>query len=339
MKQKVTIKTIARDLGVSVSTVSKALKDSHEIGKSTKKRVQEYARVHNYSPNKMALRLRGTNTQIIGIILPKAVHYFFSTIISGIDYIANKRGYNIMLCFSNESKQEEIEVVKMLSDRVDGIITSIATETFIDNDFRHFEELIQNEIPIVTVDRIIPNINCDKVIIDDKLAGYQATQHLLDLGCTKIASITTPEKVTVGQLREEGFEEALKERGLELAAQQVLHVQEEEDAYQQIKEFFRQEFDGIFAVNEEYAALAIRVAKENGLQIPQDVAVLGFTDGLISEYASPSITAVDQYGFSMGEKAAQILIDRIEGKLKTAPSTTIVASKLKIRESTGKQLR
>ncbi|CAM1343312.1 LacI family DNA-binding transcriptional regulator [Tenacibaculum amylolyticum] len=335
MKPKITIKIIAKELGVSTSTVSKALRDSHEISHETKERIKAYANYYNYRPNNLALQLRNQKTKVIGIVLPKIVHHFFSTVISGIENVANKRGYNIMVCFSNENQEKEIETINVLTNgSVDGLIVSIAKETLRNKELGHFYRLISNEVPLVLFDRVHDSINCDKVIVDDIGAGYKATKHLIDKGCKNIAIITTPEHVTVGLDRYQGYERALKESGIKIDKSLVVNVDEKESIYDQIALLFSQNIDAVFAVNEIYAAIAIRIAKEKGIKIPEELSVIGFTDGLISEYSSPSITTIVQHGFTMGEQAAELLIDRIEGaENEVNPQTKVISSNLKIRES------
>ncbi|WP_299621161.1 LacI family DNA-binding transcriptional regulator [uncultured Tenacibaculum sp.] len=335
MKPKITIKIIAKELGVSTSTVSKALRDSHEISQETKDRIKAYANYYNYRPNNLALQLRNQKTKVIGIVLPKIVHHFFSTVISGIEKVANERGYNIMVCFSNEDQQKEIETINVLTNgSVDGLIVSIAKETLRNKALDHFYRLIDNEMPIVLFDRVHESIRCDKVIVDDIGAGYKATKYLTDIGCKKIGIVTTPEHVTVGLDRYQGYERALKEQGIAVDKAMIINVDEEQDIYEQIKVLFNQELDAVFAVNEIYAATAIKIAKEKKLNIPEDLSVIGFTDGLISKYSSPSITTVVQHGYTMGEQAAELLIDRIENKdNERFPQTKVISSNLKLRES------
>ncbi|WP_299836185.1 LacI family DNA-binding transcriptional regulator [uncultured Tenacibaculum sp.] len=335
MKPKITIKIIAKELGVSTSTVSKALRDSHEISQETKDRIKAYANYYNYRPNNLALQLRNQKTKVIGIVLPKIVHHFFSTVISGIEKVANERGYNIMVCFSNEDQQKEIETINVLTNgSVDGLIVSIAKETLRNKALDHFYRLIDNEMPIVLFDRVHESIRCDKVIVDDIGAGYKATKYLTDIGCKKIGIVTTPEHVTVGLDRYQGYERALKEQGIAVDKALIINVDEEQDIYEQIKMLFDQELDAVFAVNEIYAATAIKIAKEKKLNIPEDLSVIGFTDGLISKYSSPSITTVVQHGYTMGEQAAELLIDRIENKdNERFPQTKVISSNLKLRES------
>jgi LacI family transcriptional regulator len=338
MKQKITLKTIAKEFGVSTSTVSKALNDSHEISIETKERITAYAKYYNYKPNSLALQLRTQKTKVIGVIIPQIVHHFFSTVISGIEEVANERGYNVMICFSNNSYKREVENVELLANgSVDGLLVSISKETLENDKFSHFQSLIDDEIPLVMFDRVLDTIHCDKVVVDDQGAGYKATKHLLDSGCKNIALITTPNHVTVGTLRREGYERALKEQFLKVERNLIVEVDEKEDLHSEISKVFNQQIDAVFAVNEIYAAIAIRIAKEKGLKIPEDISVIGFTDGLISEYSSPSITTIVQHGLTMGRQAAELLVDKIEDKSGAKGlQTKVISSNLKIRESSIK---
>ncbi|SEB48998.1 transcriptional regulator, LacI family [Tenacibaculum sp. MAR_2009_124] len=338
MKTKITIKTIAKELGVATSTVSKALRDSSEISKETKERIKAYADYYNYRPNNLALQLRNQKTKVIGIILPQIVHHFFSTVIKGIEKVASERGYNIMVCFSNDLEKKEAETIDVLTNgSVDGLLVSIAKETLEKGTFKHFNRLIDNNIPLVLFDRTHESLKCDKVIVDDVGAGYKATKYLLDSGCDTIGILTTPTHVTVGLDRLLGYEKALKDSGKTINHKLITRVNEEHEIKAQAEKLFEEPIDAIFAVNEIYAAIAIRIAKEKCLNIPNDISIIGFTDGLISQYASPSISTVVQHGFTMGEQSAELLIDCIEGnKENEVTKTKVISSNLKIRESSKK---
>ncbi|MAD97189.1 MAG: LacI family transcriptional regulator [Flavobacteriaceae bacterium] len=336
MRQKITIKTIAKELGVSTSTVSKALKDSHEISADTKQKIQAYANLYNYKPNNLALQLRNQKTKLIGVILPKIVHHFFSTIIKGIEEVANERGYHIMVCFSNESFKKEYENLRVLSNgSVDGLIVSIANETMENKDFSQFKDLVSEEIPLVMIDRVVSDILCDKVVVDDVGGGYKATDYLLRTGCKRIALVTTPNHVSVSALRRQGYEKALIEHYIKSDTSIIVEIDEEENFNDQIAPIFNKDIDAILAVNEIYAAKCIKYAKAKGLEVPYDISVIGFTDGLISEYSSPSITSVAQHGFLMGKQAVDMLINHIENDSEDyKPKRNVISSDLIIREST-----
>lgn len=335
MKQKVTIKTIAKELGVSTSTVSKALRDSHEISVETKEKIKAYADYYNYKPNNLALQLRNQKTKVIGVILPKIVHHFFSTVINGIENGAREKGYQMIVCFSNETYQSEVDNLKVLSNgSVDGLLVSIAKETLQNGNFSHFNDLVNEEIPLVMIDRVIDAIPCDKVIVDDVGAGYKATRHLLEKGRKRIAFLGTPEHVNVGVLRQDGYQRALKESNIAVSRELMVEIDEDAELKPQIEGVLTKDIDAVFAVNEIYAANAIQIAKEKGIQVPKDVAVVGFTDGLISEFSSPSISAIVQHGYTMGRQAVEMLIERIENEGDTLPPRVkVISSNLHVRES------
>lgn len=341
MKEKITIKDIAKELGVSTSTVSKALKDSHEISESTKKRIKAFADFYHYKPNSLALKLRNQKTQIIGVIIPEIVHHYFSSVIQGIEKVANNRGYNIMICVSNESYDKELLNIEMLANgSVDGLLISISKETQKIQDYSHFNELLENKVPFVLFDRIEKSIACDKIITDDEGGAYKATKELIEKGCQKIALITTPDYITVGKLRNNGYVKALLKFGIKKDPSIIVKIDKLDDdhqgIYNQIKKllFVKNPPDGIFAVNELYAALAMKIAKERGLKIPEDIEIIGFTDGIISEFSSPSLTTVAQHGYTMGKQAVEMLINRIENKTSEPYQTKVISTNLTYRETT-----
>ena len=241
-----------------------------------------------------------------------------------------------MVCFSNESYKKEVETLKVLSNgSVDGLIVSIANETLENKDFNHFVDLVSEEIPLVLFDRVVDEILCDKVVVDDVGAGYKATKHLIENGRKKIALITTPNHVNVGTLRRQGYEKALIEAYIKTDKNLIVEIDEKKDIKSQIEKVFKEDIDAVFAVNEIYAANSMRIAKEKGLSIPNEISIIGFTDGLISEYSSPSITTIAQHGFTMGIQAVELLIERIENETEVyRPKKIVISSDLKIREST-----
>ncbi len=338
MSKKVNIKTIASELGVSPSTVSKALKDSHEISKETRARIQAYAKFYNYKPNKLALGLRNQKTMVIGVIIPEIVHHFFSRVISGIENTAYQKDYNLMICVSKDKLSKEIQNIEMLTNgSIDGLLIALAKETLEKNDYKHFDQLISQDFPIVFFDRYPPNLEVDKVIIDDAAGGYKAAKHLIEKGCKKLAILTTPEHVTVGVGREKGFLKALGEAELKIYPDFDIKINEQEPIEPQIEKLFshKEMPDGIFAVNEPYAAAALKIAKNKGLRVPDDVAIIAFTDGLISKTTSPTLSTVAQHGYTMGAEAVEILLNKIYNQKEKTPAQTIVISTNVIeREST-----
>ena len=340
MKQKITLKKIAKEFDVSISTVSKALKDSHEISVEMKEKIQAFANYYQYRPNSLALNLRNQKTKTIGVILPEIVHHFFTKVITGVEQLANEKGYNVMICVSNESYEKEVLNLEMLANGiVDGIIVSISKETEERDDYRHFTELMRNGIPLVMFDRVVDQINCNKVIADDVGGAFQATDYLIRNGCSRVALITTPDYVVVGNERKQGYLKALKEHGVPVRENFVIKVQQENEIEGRLQELFSgpEVPDGIFAVNEIYAAIAMKVCRKNGYEVPGDIEVIGFTDGLISEFTTPSMTTVAQHGRHIGRKALELLLDEIDsGEAEYRYKTVLINTDLKIRNSTKK---
>ncbi len=322
MKRKITLKQIARELDVSISTVSKALSNSKEISEDTTQKIQAFAKLYNYKPNNIALSLKNRKTKTIGILIPEIVHHFFSTVIRGIELIANRRGYNVIVGLSNESFTKEIINMEMLANgSIDGFILSISKETLLKQDYHHFHATINQGMPIVMFDRVVSEVDCDKVIVDDFTGAVKAVKKLIDSGCKRIGLITTMDYVSVGKLRTQGYLEALEDRGVVADSNLILKIDDSLDVENHLEilenemtQFFKvnETIDGIFAVNELYAVTAMKVAKRLGLQIPNDIQVIGFTDGVLSKHATPSLTTVSQHGQKMGEQAANLLIDRLE---------------------------
>lgn len=338
MKRKVTLKQIAKELDVSISTVSKSLKDSPEISEDTRLKVQAFAKLYNYKPNNIALSLKNKKTKTIGIIIPEIVHHFFATVISGVENVANEHGYNVIVCLSDESFDKEVINMEMLANgSIDGFIMSLSKETQQKKDFHHITEVINQGMPVVMFDRVTNDIHCDKVIIDDNLAAFQAVQTLIDKGMKKIALITTVDYVSVGKLRTDGYLKALKTNDIKIDDQIILKIEDIDNCEGLIENLIKtQKIDAVFAVNELFAVTAIKSALKMGLKIPEDISVVGFTDGIISKYSSPSITTVSQNGIKMGGKAAKMLIDRLESEDEDDEHyrTEIIETHLVEREST-----
>lgn len=241
MKPKLTLKQIAKELDVSISTVSKALKDSSEIGEDTKEKIKAFAKLYNYKPNNIALSLKNRKTKTIGIIIPEIVHHFFTTVISGVEKVANELGYNVLVCLSDNSFDKEVLNMEMLANgSTDGFIMSLAKETMQKGDYHHLQETINQGMPLVLFDRVVDNIACDKVIIDDVNGAKKAVNHLIDIGCKKIALITTVDYVSVGKLRTHGYQQALYEAGLPIDESMILKIEEMEDSEREIDNFLKE---------------------------------------------------------------------------------------------------
>ncbi|AXO80402.1 LacI family transcriptional regulator [Olleya aquimaris] len=345
MKKKVTLKQIARELDVSISTVSKALRNSIEISEDTRQKVQAFAKLYNYRPNNIALSLKNRKTKTIGIIIPEIVHHFFSKVISGIEAVANQRGYNVIVGLSNESFAKEVINMEMLANgSIDGFILSIAKETQQQQDFHHFTETINQGMPIVMFDRVVNDIKCDKVIVDDSEGAKLAVNKLIACGCKNIAIVTTKDYVSVGKLRTQGYLEALEDHKIHPKASLILKVHDQllsEDHLDslevEIENLFKnnKKIDGVFAVNELYAITTMKVARKLGLTIPDDLQIVGFTDGVLSKHAVPALTTVSQHGKKIGEKAAELLINNLEREdEEDIYETVVIETELIERDST-----
>ncbi len=339
MKRKVTLKQIAKELDVSISTVSKSLRNSLEISEDTRQKVQAFAKLYNYKPNNIALSLKNKKTKTICIIIPEIIHHFFATVISGVENVANENGYNVLVCLSDESFDKEVINMEMLANgSIDGFIMSLSKETQQKKDFHHIIEVINQGMPVVMFDRVTNDILCDKVIIDDNLAAFNATQFLIDKGLKKTALITTIDYVSVGKLRTEGYIKALKNNDLLVDENLILKIEDTENFEDSIAVLLNNnpDLEAIFAVNELFAVTAIKTANKLGKKVPEDLSVIGFTDGIISKYSSPSITTVSQNGVKMGGKAAKMLIERLEAKEEDDEQyrTEVIETELVEREST-----
>lgn len=314
MKRKVTLKQIAKELDVSISTVSKALRNSIEISEDTRQKVQAFAKLYNYKPNNIALSLKNKKTKTIGIIIPEIVHHFFATVISGIEQVANENGYNVIVCLSDESFDKEVINMEMLANgSTDGFIMSLSKETQQKKDFHHIQEVINQGMPVVMFDRVTNDVLCDKVIIDDQLAAYDAVDFLVRQGFTNIGLVTTVDYVSVGKLRTEGYVNALNDHDLPINENIIVKIEDIDNCAAKIEAMLQNNKpDAIFAVNELFAVTTIKLANKMGLKVPEDISVIGFTDGIISQFSTPTITTVSQNGIKMGGRAAKMLIERLE---------------------------
>ncbi|TRX23969.1 LacI family DNA-binding transcriptional regulator [Flavobacterium franklandianum] len=338
MKAKATLKQIAKELNVSVSTVSKALNDSPEISEQTKTRIKEYAKLKNYKPNVIGLNLKNRKTKTIGLIIPNILNSFFAKVFTGIEKVAEEKGYNVITCISNESLKKEISTLDMLSNgTIDGFILSVSEEAQKLHEFNHFKEIINEGTPIVMFDRIVDEVECDKVVVDDFDSAFNATQHLINIGCKKIALFSSIGNLSVGKLRAEGYLKALQNNNIAINTDLILRT-DSEDALKAKAEilFDNHTIDGIFALEEDDSVLALRISLKRGYIIPENLSIIGFADGILaSRRLSPSLTTVSQHGPEIGAAAAELLIERLESKENEYPyKTTVIKTELRLREST-----
>ena len=339
MKKRLTLKLIAKELDVSVSTVSKALRDSAEISEDTRQKIKAFAKLYNYKPNNIALSLKNRKTKTIGVIIPEIVHHYFTTVISGIEQVANEKGYHVIICTSNNSFDKEVINLEILANgSTDGFILSVAKETQQKGDYHHLTEVIEQGMPLVMFDRVIEGINCDKVIIDDMLGAKKAVQHLIDIGCKKIGLITTIDYVSVGKLRTKGYREALADNNIPTDENLILKVEDFDHSETEIQAFLNdKDVDAVFAVNEHFAIYAIKALKERGIDVPKDVSVIAFTDGELSKRFMPSLTTINQHGEEMGAQAARLLIRKLENEeVEDEPFETIIIETSLVKRNSTK---
>ena len=351
MKPKMTLKKIATELGLSISTVSKALKDNKDISKENREKVQAFAKFYNYRPNSVALSLRNKKTKTIGVIIPEIVHHFFAKVISGIEEAAISKEYNVIIGVSNESMDKEAINMEMLIDgSIDGFIISLSKETLYKQEYTHLQQIQNRNIPIVMFDRVVDGIQCDKVVIDDRVAGRMAVQKLIDEGRRRILLLTTMDYLEIGRQRTEGYRDALMANQMEYNPELVIKIGELGDSDRDRQKLEKRislvfdrypDLDGIFGVNEIYAITALNLARSRGLVVPDQLSVIGFSDGILSKYARPHLTTISQHGLEMGKIAAQTLIDRLESMDRTEPgeplppfTTKVVKTTLVVRDST-----
>ncbi len=331
-----TITDIAKKLGISPSTVSRALSDHPDIKTETKMKVKKIAKEFNYKPNPIAQSLKNNRTTIIGVIVPEIKHDFFSSAISGIEDVAYHSGYTIIVCQSNESfEREVINTNALVQQRVAGIVASISQDT---KNSGHFQSVIDRGIPLVFFDRVCKDISANKVVIDDCKSAFEAVTYLVNKGYKKIAHFGGPKDLDICLQRLGGYKEALKKAGIPFNKDLVhyggLH---ENDGYDAMDCLLKNNVvpDAVFAVNDPVAIGAYQRIREAGLKIPDDIGIVGFSNNKITSMVDPPLTTVDQPSFEMGKKAAEILIGMIEnGKKLTCAKMITLDTKLIIRGST-----
>lgn len=309
----VTLKQLAKELNVSISTVSKALNNSEEIGDETIKRVKELAELYNYKPNKVALSLKQNKTNTIGVIIPDILNHFLSKVLFGIEREAAIHGYNIITCISNESLEKEKQSLQLLANgSVDGFILCVAEETQVKNEVEHFKKTISQGLPIVMFDRVAHDVLCDKVIVDDFDATYRATKSLIDEKRKQIAFITSIDGLSVGKLRERGYNKAILESPDHEPI--VLKINKPKDSQQKIKSLFKKNktIDGVIAADSSSGIIAVNTALSFGLKVPRDISVIGFSSQSVAIHSIPKLTTIRQHAKVIGANAAQMLINRLQ---------------------------
>ena len=333
-----TMKDIARELGISVATVSRALKDSPRISEERRKAIQAYAREHNFYPNAIGEALRHSRVmpqKIIGVIVPEFTHYYFSSILTGIEETAFARGYNIMVTQSGEQYEREVRICEIYHRyKVCGVIVSQAKDT---RNYDHYQKLLDAGIPMVFYDRICTGVNASRVVVDDYMGAYNAVTHLIETGCERIAFYGSPMQLEISKNRFNGYKDALLKHGLAVDERIVRVCDNRDEAEAITPEILTLDHrpDGFFAVNDDTAIGILYTAKRMGFKVPEDISICGFTNGQRAIACDPMLTTVEQRGKRVGEEAAEILIDKVEGLSPMAKiEKRIVRTRLIIRGTT-----
>ena len=337
-KAPLTMKDIARELGISVSTVSRALKDSSRISAERRAMIQQFAREHNFTPNVLAESLRHSKVQpikIIGVIIPEFTHFYFSSVLAGIEEEASARGYRIMVAQSGENYEREVRICQsFFENKVCGIIVSQAKDT---KKYDHFERLMDAGVPLVFYDRICTGVNASRVVVDDYMGAFNAVTHLIETGCKRIAFYGSAPTLEISKNRFNGYKDALLKHGLKYDETMTRICDNRADAEAVTPELLQQETppDGFFAVNDDTAIGILYTAKRMGFRVPDDISICGFTNGQRAVACDPMLTTVEQRGMKVGEEAVDILIDQVEGIIpREKAERRVVRTRLVVRGTT-----
>lgn len=349
MYEPITIKDIAKALGLSTSTVSRALRGSHEISSETKKLVVEYAEQFNYRPNPIALSLKERRSRSIGVVVCEIANNFFSQAINGIESVAYNRGYHVIISQSHESYDREVVNVEHLASRsVDGLLVSLSAET---DHIEHFKNLHDKGFPIVFFDRITEEIDTFKVVVDNYKGAYNATKHLIDSGYKKIAHLSSAAHLSISIERLEGYKAALKDNNIPFSESYVKNCnhggmiyKELEDAVKSLVNL-KDRPDAIFSAGDRLTVSCLSALNAIGIKIPEEIALVGFSNSPLAELMSPSLTVVKQPAFEIGQTATELLIKLIESKRpitefeKIVLQTEVFVRKSSVKKPAGKPVK
>jgi LacI family transcriptional regulator len=340
--EAVTIKDIAQALGLSTSTVSRALRDSYEISIETKKLVLEYAEKINYQPNPIALSLKERKSHSIGVIVGEIANSFFSQIINGVESVAKAKGYNVIISQSHESLEKEMGNLQYLTSRsIDGLLISVSAET---TNFDVFKDLINKGMPIVFFDRIVAEIDTHKVIVDNFTGAYNATTHLIHSGYRNIATICNPAVLSIAKERIGGYKAALADHGMKVDENMIRICNHGGMILSELEEAMRFLFshdekpDAIFASSDKLTTGCLRILKQMNMSIPGDIGLIGFSNGDLTDLLDPPLSVIRQPAFEMGQMSTNMLLQMIESKTPVNSfETRVLSTELLIRKSTKMQ--
>ena len=293
------------------------------------KRVSELAEKYHYQPNAIALSLRSNKTKTIGVIIPEIAHFFFATVISGIEDLAAKHGYSVLLCHSNELYEREVQQAKaMFSHQVDGLLISISKQT---SKFDHFEPFRDKNRPVIFFDRVPEGIEAATVTVEDKKGAFEAVEHLIEQGCRRIIHLAGPEHLSISILRKEGYIKALQKHGISVDPELIIdcnrgaHLDEADEIMSAVLDKGIK-FDGVFANNDLTAVGAIKAIKARGIKIPEQIAVIGYSNWQLAALVEPALSSVNQPGYEMGQIAAEMFFDQIKNPNKPLQNKVLETS-------------
>lgn len=336
MEKPATIKDIAKRLNISLSTVSRALRNASDVNPDTKKAVMALSEELNYQPNKLALSLRQKQTHTIGVIVPN-LDYVLSLMVRGIDEVALEAGFTVMVCQSNESFGREIlNTRRLLESLVDGFIISVSSES---KSFEHFKKIQERNLPVVVFDRVTPHLTAPSVRIDNEEGGFVATEHLIEQGYRRIAVLAGPENLGVSNSRMDGYLNALKKHKIKKDPALIVHCDFNQDyAYFATLELLamKKRPDAIFTISDRMAIGAMLAIKKKGLRMPEDIGLVGFNNEPVTSLVTPSISSVDMPSFELGKAAAKLFIETMHNKENMDLEEKVLKPKLIIRESSQK---
>jgi DNA-binding LacI/PurR family transcriptional regulator len=333
MEKPATIKDIAKRLNISISTVSRALRNASDVNDATKKAIIALSEELNYQPNRLALSLRQKQTHTIGVIVPN-LDYILSLMVRGIDEVALEAGYTVMVCQSNESFGREIvNTRRLLESLVDGFIISVSSET---KSFEHFKKIQERNIPMVVFDRVTPYLTAPRVRLDNENGGFIATEHLLEQGYKRIAILAGPKNLGISNSRMEGYLNALKKYKIRKEDDLIIHC----DFNQEYAFFATQELlsmkkkpDAIFTISDRMAIGAMLAIKKRGLKMPEDIGLVGFNNEPVTSLVTPQISSVDMSSFEIGKAAAKLFIETMHNNEDMNHVEQVLKPKLFVRES------
>lgn len=333
-KGPLTIKDIAKDLNISPSTVSRALKDNPDISPETRKMVQDYAKEHKYKPNALALSLRTQHTNIIGVIVPELANHFFSGVLSGMETVAEEKDYHVIVCQSLEDYKKEVRNVQtLIKARVCGVLISQSKTT---TRYEHFQELLDNDIPVVFFDRICTGIDSDKVVVDDYSGTFTAVEYMIKTGCKRIAFFSAPLHLEISKNRKNGYLDALRKYQLPVDETLIRIADTKQLGYERAMEILQEPNrpDGFMAMNDYTASGILLAAKKLKFRVPEDISIFGFSNSNIAQDTDPMLSTMDQHPQKVGEEAMALILEKIENPKNTSRKNKLIKTSLIARQTT-----